>query len=377
MAHHATCQARPRPVRARRPRHLADGEAIDACADDRQQGRQQRQRGRDREPDDDRPGDPDRAQDHEFEEDEPEQTQQDRQPAEEDRPAGGRHRHPDGVGDPVRPVRPQRQLLAEPARHQQRVVDPEPETQQRRQVEHEDAHRHDRGDDEDAAQRHDDRRSTDDQRDARGHQRTEDEDQGERRQGQRDDLAPAQVRFGDGLDVAVEGGPAGQLDVEPGRRPQALAQDRQRIGRIVRRQVEEDDVVGGVAVARRSGAATGGARRRGRRAGAVPTSRIASAAATSNAGVPASSVGLEKTTTSADGGAPSSVSRSALARADSRSSRMNPPALSWPGTCGANGSAISSRAAHAPTTHHARCTTKRPSRSKGVTSGFRLGLDDG
>ena len=153
-------------------------------------------------------------------------------------------------GDPLRAVRPERQLLAEPAGHQQRVVDPQAEPEERRQVEHEDAHRHERRDHEDAAQRDDDRRPTDHQRDARRDQRTEDEDQRQRRQRQRDDLAPLQVGLGDGLDVAVEGGPAGQFDIEPGRRSQALAKDRQRVGRIVGGQVEEDDVVGGVAVGR-------------------------------------------------------------------------------------------------------------------------------
>ena len=119
------------------------------------------------------------------------------------------------------PSGPERQLLAEPARHQQRVVDAEPEPEQRREVEHEDAHRHQRGDDEDRRQRDDDRRAADDQRDARRDQRAEDEDQRERRQRQRDDLAPPQVGLRDGLDVAVEGWSAGQLDVEPGRRSQS------------------------------------------------------------------------------------------------------------------------------------------------------------
>ena len=83
-----------------------------------------------------------------------------------------------------------------------------------------------------------------------GDQRAEHEDQRERGQRQRDDLAPAQVRLRDGLDVAVEGRAAGELDVERGRRSEALVQDRQGVGRVVRRQVEEDDVVGGVAVGR-------------------------------------------------------------------------------------------------------------------------------
>ncbi len=94
--------------------------------------------------------------------------------------------------------------------------------------------------------------------------------------------------------------------------------------------------------------------------GAVGTSRMASAAASSNAGVPAVSVGLEKTTTSADGGAPSPTSRTAFARADSRSSRMKPPADSAPGTCGASGKATRMSSAHAPTTRRAWRTTNWP-----------------
>ncbi len=52
------------------------------------------------------------------------------------------------------------------------------------------------------------------------------------------------------MDVAVEGGPAGELDRQRRGRPQPRVQDRQRIGRVVGRQVEEDDVVGRVAVGR-------------------------------------------------------------------------------------------------------------------------------
>ena len=71
-----------------------------------------------------------------------------------------------------------------------------------------------------------------------------------RRQRQRHELAAAQVGFRDGLDVAVEGRATRQLDGQPGRVMDALAQDRQRLRRIVGRQVEEHDVVGGVAVGR-------------------------------------------------------------------------------------------------------------------------------
>ena len=133
-------------------------------------------------------------------------------------------------GDAVRAVRPERELLAEAARQQQRVVDAEAEPEQRREIEHEDAHRRERGDDEDAGQRHDHGRATDHQRDARGDDRPEDDDERQRRQRQRDELAPSEVGLGHGLDVAVEGRTAGQRDIEPGRLVESLAQDRQRIG---------------------------------------------------------------------------------------------------------------------------------------------------
>ena len=99
--------------------------------------------------------------------------------------------------------------------------------------------------------------------------------------------------------------------------------------------------------------------------GASGTWAIAAAAAVSNAGVPAVSVGLWSTTTTADGGVFSSSWRRALARADSRSSRMKPPARSAPTTRGARGSASSRTTAHAATIHHRRRTANRPSRANG------------
>ena len=71
-----------------------------------------------------------------------------------------------------------------------------------------------------------------------------------RGQRQRDDLASPQVRFRDRLDVAVERRPSGQLDLQPGRRAEPLADPGQGGRRIVRRDRQEDDVVGGVAVGR-------------------------------------------------------------------------------------------------------------------------------
>ena len=128
------------------------------CAADRQHGGQQGQRRRDRQADDDGAGDADRAQDHELEQDEAEQPEQHGQAAEEDRPAGGRDGRcgpPPATAFRAGPVA-SGQLLAEAARHQQRVVDPEAEPEERREVEHEDAHRRDRGDEEDRRQGHED-----------------------------------------------------------------------------------------------------------------------------------------------------------------------------------------------------------------------------
>ena len=140
-------------------------------------------------------------------------------------------------------------------------------------------------------QRDDDRRAADDQRHARGDERAEDDRQGERRQRQRDDLAPPQVRLGDGLDVAVERRPAGQLDVEArapaaGARAGSAARRASRPaagrGRRCRRRCGRRPRPGAATRRCETTRATCGARRR-RRA-------IAAAAAASNAGVP----GLER-----------------------------------------------------------------------------------
>ena len=250
VAHHPSGEARPRPLGPGRPRHPPDGESVDPGPEDGQDRGQERQRRGDRQGDDDRAGDPDRAQDHELEQDQPEQAEEHGQPAEEDGPSGRRDGDPDRRRDAVRAVGLERELLAEPAGHQQRVVDAETQPEQGREVEHEDAHRRQRGDDEDPGQRHDHRRATDHQRDPGRDQRAEDEEERERRQRQRHELAPLQVGLGDGLDVAVEGRAAGQLDRQARRLVQSVAEDRQGLRRIVRRQVEEDDVVGRVPVGR-------------------------------------------------------------------------------------------------------------------------------
>ena len=247
MAHDAAGEAGPRAVGARLHGDLADAERVDPGAEDREDRRQERERRGHRQPDDDRPGDAHRAQDHELEQDEAQEAEQHGEAGEEHGPAGGRDGDPDGLRHAVRPLAV-RQLLAEAAGHQQRVVHAQAEAQERGQVEHEDAHRDHGGHDEDPGQRDQHRRAAHGERHARGDEAAEHEQQGEGRQRQRDQLAAPEVGLGDRLDVAVERRAAGDLDAQAGDLAQGRLDGRDRVGRVVRRQVEEDDVVRGVAV---------------------------------------------------------------------------------------------------------------------------------
>ena len=176
-----------------------------------------------------------------------------------------------------------------------------------------------------AGQRDDHGRAADGERHRRRDDRAEDEQQRERRERQRDELAPPQVGLGHLLDVAVERRPAGQPDLQPGGVVNRRADARQRPRGVVRGQVEQDDVVRGVPVGgdlpRRQGVRDHALDELGARA----RPRAPSRRAISNAGSPAFAVSEWRTMTSAASGTPISVSRSALACADSRSSRMNPP----------------------------------------------------
>ena len=366
-AHHRAGEGRPAPVRGRPDRHPTDRELVDPGADDRQQGGHEGQRRRDRKTHDDRAGDPDRAQDHELEQDEPEQAEQHRQAGEEHRPPRRRDRRPDRIRDVLLPAAARGQLLAEAARHEQRVVDAEPQSQQRGEIEHEHAHRHERRDHEDRGERDEHRRPADREGDAGRHERAEHQEQGDRRERQRDHLASTQVLFRDALDIAVECRSAGQRHLQPGCRAEPFLEDRDGVrasrraaGRAARRRMRcgRRPTPGVV----RPGAT--GRRRRGERRGcrAWPAPRRARRPACP---LRACRCGRPRRGPTAAARAPSS--RRAFARADSRSSRMNPPADRTLGARGANGSAASRTRAHAPTTHHLRRTTNRPSRSKRVT----------
>jgi hypothetical protein len=223
-------------------RYGSHAEAVDAGADDREDRREEGERRGYREPDDDRPGHAHGSQDHELEQDEPEQAQEHRQPGEEHRPAGRRHGDPDGFLHAVGSVA-FRELLAEPARQEQRVVHPEAEPEERREIEHEDAHRDEGRDHEDPGEGHEDRRPADRERDARGDEAAEHEEEGERSEGEGDELRPAQVALGHRLDVAVERGAAADPDGEPGHLVEGGGDRRDRVRRVVGRQVEEHDVV--------------------------------------------------------------------------------------------------------------------------------------
>ena len=182
VLHHPPREASPRAIRIVPRHHPADRQGVDPGPDDREQGRQQRQRRRCGEEDDDRAGDSDRAQDHELEQDEPGQPEQHRQSREEDGAPRRLDRGLDRTGNPFgrRIASPGGHLLPESARHQERIVDAQAQPEERGEVEHEDAHRGDAADDEDRRQSDDDRGPADDERQRRGGDRPEHEQEGQR-----------------------------------------------------------------------------------------------------------------------------------------------------------------------------------------------------
>ncbi len=264
MVHDPAREAGPGALSVRRHGHLANREGVQARSEDREHRRQQGQGRQHGEEHDDRPGHPDRAQDHELEQHEPDEPEQDGQATEEHGSPGRCHGRLDGRADDRLPRRPTLgsrrnsleidrtagQLLAESAGEQQRVVHAQAESQQRGEVQHEDAHRGQAGKAVDHGQRGNDCGSADGQRHRRGHQRAEHDDQRQAGQWQRDQLAPPQVGLRHALDVAVEGRPTGQLDVEIGRMAEEGLEDRQDVGRVVGGEVEEEDVIRGVAIGR-------------------------------------------------------------------------------------------------------------------------------
>ena len=143
------------------------------------------------------------------------------------------------------------------------------------------------------------------------------------------------------LDVAVErraaarpDGEAGDL-VERGRGPRGSRPASRRAGGRGRRCRTP--------CGRRRRPGSGRGRAAGSRVtcGAPATSRVAASTAACHSGVPAVSVSEVYRRTNAEASTPSSSWSTCFARADSRSSRMKPPADSAAGACGANGSAAS------------------------------------
>ena len=131
-----------------------------------------------------------------------------------------------------------------------RVVHAKAQPQERCEIQDEDAHRRERGDEEHDCQGDDHRGAADRECHAGSNHRAEHEQ--ERQSGQRkgDQLGAAEIRFGESLDVAVEGRAAGQRDFESGRRSQCSSDEWQALRGVVRREVELDDVVGRVTIGR-------------------------------------------------------------------------------------------------------------------------------
>ena len=219
-------------------------------------------------------------------------------------------------------------------------------------------------DDEDPGERHEHRGAADRQRHARGDQRPEHEDQREGRQRQRDQLAALQVGLGHRLDIAVERrarrrsarsgpGPGGGARRRPGwRRASRRAGGR---GRRCRTRCDRRP---------RPGEGRASCDRTRVTCGAPATSPVAAAMAARHSGVPAVNVSEVYRRTKADASTPSWSCSTCFALADSRSSRMKPPADRAPGARGASGRATRMSTAHAATIHQRRRTANRPRASK-------------
>ena len=138
---------------------------------------------------------------------------------EDDRAAGGLHRADDGVVD----LEPARELLAEAVDDQQRVVDGDPEPDQLDEVRRVGRRRPDARDAVDDPERAGDRARREDQRDRHRPREPEDGEQHEQRDRQRDrELAVLQVAVEDRVEVVLDRGGAGDVDVlDPGGVPSA------------------------------------------------------------------------------------------------------------------------------------------------------------
>ena len=139
-------------------RLVADPRVVDARADARQQGRQQREHHRDADQRDEHPAEPHAAQERHRHHEQRQQADGDRDPGGEDGVAGRLHRDDDGLVV-VAAVRP---LLPPSGDDQQRVVDGHAEPDQGDQELHDEADVGERGQAEDEQERRQDRDGGDD-----------------------------------------------------------------------------------------------------------------------------------------------------------------------------------------------------------------------
>ena len=152
-----------------------------------------------------------------------------------------------------------RELLAEPADHEERVVDADGEAEQRRHVHREHGDVEDLGEQPEDAQGDGDGHAAADDGEGGGHQRPEDEHEHEDRHGDRVALRLAQVLRGALLELRVDGRVAGQVGREL-RRLERPAQRRDLRLHLLAGAVELEHGEGRRAVARDEARVAGGLR---------------------------------------------------------------------------------------------------------------------
>jgi hypothetical protein len=204
------------PVAPAAPEHLVaapapdDAQGVHPRTEHPQQRRQERQGGEDADEHHERAAQPHRAHGHVGDDQEAEQADDDGEAAEEDGATGGRDRRLHRLGHRVAGG----ELLAEPADHEERVVDADGEAKQGRHVQREHRDVEDLGEQPEEAQGDGDGHAAADDGQGGGHQRPEDEHEHEDRHGDRVTLRLAQVLAGALLKLRVNGRIARQVGRE-------------------------------------------------------------------------------------------------------------------------------------------------------------------
>jgi hypothetical protein len=218
----------------------SDGQGVDPWPEHAEDRRQERQRESDRADGDDRTAKPDRRESGRLEPQEARQPDCHRDAREEDRLACRRDGALDGLLD--RP--PARELLAEPARDEERVVDRECEPEHRRDVQHEDAHLEALREHADQPDRARDGDEGHEQRHPGGDQGAEHQHEHDRGDRQGHDLGPFEVLLRGRGGVALDRPEPGELDGIACRRREGGLDRCDRRDRLVVGLVEPDEHVG-------------------------------------------------------------------------------------------------------------------------------------